>query len=289
MEKSKYQRHQHGGSSPRLLRSKSGSTAATPSSLPQASTIFSRNEAKKRKKEAAASAAHGGGYVRFLPRSMSKAEVPRRTRSASTSPSAWALSPGRSLSCSSPAPPTPVAKSPAGSEKLMKPREERSGMSGVFKYFRQKKVSPLLEEEYHQFRLAYNRLLQWRFANARAGTSMTAVKRAAQVKLLNGWVRISVMRKIIVEKKSEIEKVKREKKLHHILSSEMGMLNEWWRIEAKNVEAVGRLLRKLSAISLCLPLLHNAQADIMSVYDATTTATEVMDAINPIIMGMYCQ
>ncbi|KAG6390819.1 hypothetical protein SASPL_148564 [Salvia splendens] len=46
---------------------------------------------------------------------------------------------------------------------------------------RQKKVSPLLEEEYHQYRLMYNRLLQWRFANARAESSLATVNRAAQV------------------------------------------------------------------------------------------------------------
>lgn len=185
MEKSQSRRYTHGGSSPRMLRSKSGSTAAT-SSLTQTS-IHSKREAKKMKVEeavtaTAAAAAHGSGFVRFLPRSTSKVEVPRRTRSASTSPSAWALSPGRSSS--SPAAP-PVPRSPAGGKKLVK-REVRSGMSGVLKYFRPKKVSPLLEEEYHQFRLVYNRLLQWRFANARAEASMAAVNRAAQVLILIG-------------------------------------------------------------------------------------------------------
>ncbi|XP_057804663.1 QWRF motif-containing protein 7 isoform X2 [Salvia miltiorrhiza] len=276
MEKSQSRRHQHGGSSPGMLRSKSGSTAAP---------IYPKREAKNIKEEAAAAA--GGGLVRFLPRSMSKVEVPRRKRSASTSPSEWALSPGRSLPSSSPAAPAPVPKSPSGGLK----REVRSGVSvsGVLKYFRQKKVSPLLEEEYHQFRLAYNRLLQWRFANARAQSSMATVNTAAQGKLLNGWIRISVMRKLIVENRCEIEKVKQEMKLLHILSSEMGLLNEWSRIEARNVEAVGRVVRKLSAISLCLPLLEDAQADVMTVYDAISTASEVVENIKAIILDMYCQ
>lgn len=182
MEKSQSQRHKHGGSSPYLLRSKSGSTAAISSPLPKTS-ITSKSEARKIKKEAAVAvaAAYSGNFVKFLPRSASKAaEVPKRKRSASTSPSAWALSPGRSLPSLSPATAPPVVKPPAGSEKSMK-REMRSGVSGVLKYFRMKRVSPLLEEEYHQFRLSYNRLLQWRFANARAEASMAAVRRAAQV------------------------------------------------------------------------------------------------------------
>lgn len=185
MERSQSQRHKHGGSSPYLLRSKSGATPAISSPLPKTPITSSKSEAKKIKKEVAA-VAQGGSFVRFLPRSTSKAEVLSRKRSASTSLSAWALSPGRSLpSSSSPAPPPspPVLKSPAGSVKLMK-REVKSGVGGVLKYFRPKRVSPLVEEEYHQYRLAYNRLSQWRFANARAQASMAAVKRAAQVLLL---------------------------------------------------------------------------------------------------------
>lgn len=164
MDKSQERRHQNGSTSPGIPRRKSFSAAPMPGL--GASIIYQKRGAKELNKEAE------GGLVRFLPRSMSKTEEgSRRKRSASTSPSAWALSPGRSLS--SPSPPAP--------EKLAK-REARSGrVSGVLKYFRQKKVSPLLEEEYHQYRLMYNRLLQWRFANARAESSMATVNRAAQV------------------------------------------------------------------------------------------------------------
>lgn len=200
MEKSQYRRHQHaaglGGDSPRLLRSKSGNKAAT-SSLPQIhsfTTKYSRTskseeishssakQIKKKQEGTDAAADREGGFVRFLPRSMSKIEVPRRTRSASISPSAWALSPGRSLPCSSVVVP-PVPKSPASSEKLIKQEAKggSGGVSGVLKYFRQKKVSPLLEEQYNRFRVVYNRLLQWRFANARAEVSMAAVNKVAQV------------------------------------------------------------------------------------------------------------
>ncbi|CAI9774975.1 unnamed protein product [Fraxinus pennsylvanica] len=82
------------------------------------------------------------GFVRFLPRSKSKTEVPRRTRSASTSPSAWALSPGRSS-------PLPVLKSPS-LEKLKRDSTGGGGGSGgvsaVLKFFRQKKGKPELRK-----------------------------------------------------------------------------------------------------------------------------------------------
>ncbi|KAK4431661.1 QWRF motif-containing protein 7 [Sesamum alatum] len=307
MEKSQYRRHQHvaarGGDSPRLFRSKSGSTAVEFSSPPETSTFtskysrsskrveISRTSAKKtQRKQEAADAGEDGGLVRFMPRSMSKIEVPRRTRSASTSPSAWALSPGRSLPCSSPAPVAvaPVPKSPASYEKLMK-QESKGGVDGVLKYFRQKKVSPLLEEEYRRFRVVYNRLLQWRFANARAEASMAAVNRVAQKKLLNGWARICVIRNLMMEKRALIQKLKHQLKLYHVINSEMRLLNEWSRLEPKNVEAVGRVVRKLSAISLCLPLVQNAEGDVMSVYDAMSMAMGVMEGMEAMILDMHWQ
>lgn len=190
MEKSQHRRHQSAAA--RLLRSKSGSTAMA-YSLPETHSLASKYSIspkggeiptkKSRKKQEATDAVADGGFIRFAPRTMSKIEVPRRTRSASTSPSAWALSPGRSQPCSSPAPAAvaPVPKSPASFTKLMKQEAKGGGVSGVLKYFRQKKVSPLVEEEYHRFRVAYNRLLQWRFANARAEASMATVKKMAEV------------------------------------------------------------------------------------------------------------
>ncbi|KAL2529025.1 QWRF motif-containing protein 7 [Forsythia ovata] len=72
-------------------------------------------------------------FVSFLPPSKSKTEVPRRTRSASTSPFACALSPGRPF-------PLPVLKAP--SLETLKRDLKKGGGGGVsafLKFFRQKK------------------------------------------------------------------------------------------------------------------------------------------------------
>ena len=93
--------------------------------------------------------------------------VKRAGKTLTSSPSAWALSPGRA----SPGPPLAPES----------PKVKTSG-SGVLKYFsKQKKVSPAQEEEFHQYRVTYNRLLQWRFANAKAQVVSAKVKRKAEV------------------------------------------------------------------------------------------------------------
>ena len=98
--------------------------------------------------------------------SYSEKKEARKTRLVSTSPSAWALSPGRS---------------PKMELQLqLQPQKTKMG-GGVFKYFRQKKVCPIREEEFHRFRVFHNTLVQWRWANARAEAAMAATKIVAEV------------------------------------------------------------------------------------------------------------
>jgi len=104
-----------------------------------------------------------------------------------SSPSAWALSPGR-WSFGSPIWPQPMTKAPL--------RSSSSSVGGsvnkVLKYFKQKKVSPMQEEEYHQFRVLHNRLLQWRFINARSNVAMANVKNMTEVCCFCGSVYIDI-------------------------------------------------------------------------------------------------
>lgn len=107
-------------------------------------------------------------------------------KSVMNSPSAWALSPGRSSGCRV-RPDSPGhtlgssarPESPGSGGKRVK--GGGVGVGGVLKYFKQRKVSPPLVEEFHRFRVVHNRLLQWRFVNARGEAAMAGVKRIAEV------------------------------------------------------------------------------------------------------------
>lgn len=99
-----------------------------------------------------------------------------KVKSVTTSPSAWALSPGRSSPCM-----VRPESSPENGARRVKSRGISGGVTGFLNYFRQKKVPPAQEEEYHRFRVLHNRLLQYRFANDRAEAAAASLKTAAEV------------------------------------------------------------------------------------------------------------
>lgn len=104
----------------------------------------------------------------------------KKARSVPTSPSAWALSPGRSLT--SPVTP-PLQRLMVGRvDKVQSNGGRKNGVSGILKYFKIKKVSPLQEDEFHRFRILHNRLLQWRFVNDRAEDALISLKTDAEVR-----------------------------------------------------------------------------------------------------------
>ncbi|KAK3221086.1 hypothetical protein Dsin_015056 [Dipteronia sinensis] len=238
------------------------------------------------------------GFVRFLqrgsgPRSTTTTPAAaaknnnKVTKSVTNSPSAWALSPGRTSPC------MVAPESPAVTSRVVKVKSSSGGgggVSGVLKYFRQKKVSPIQEEEYRNFRVVHNRLVQYRFANARAEATMASLNNVAQKKLFSGWLRVLKMRNLILEKQIQVEKLKHEIKLCQIVNPQMRLLNEWTKIEGKNFEAVGRVTRKLSAISVKIPFDDDdTKADVESVYKAMSTAVQVMNGIEETITKFFPQ
>uniref|UniRef100_A0A803LMC3 QWRF motif-containing protein 7 n=2 Tax=Chenopodium quinoa TaxID=63459 RepID=A0A803LMC3_CHEQI len=195
-------------------------------------------------------------------------------RSLIKSPSAWALSPGRPLSAPPLAPESPKVKT----------------VSGVLKYFnKQKKVSSAQEEEFHQYKIMHSRLLQWRFANAKAEAAMATVRRKAEERVFGVWLKLYKMRYAIAEKRMKVERLKKKVKFLEILCPQIELLNEWEKLEKKNCEAVGRVTRKLSAYSTKLPLVDGAMADIVSVYDAMKSALEVVENIEDTIIDLQNQ
>ncbi|KDP22439.1 hypothetical protein JCGZ_26270 [Jatropha curcas] len=274
--------------SPRLVRSRSGSENNSTSinssqrftNRSKSTTRSSRNIPDQEnvilKKPNNQQSGSKDGFVRFLQLGSPRYSpaTNKRSKMAPKSPSAWALSPGRSMFNMFP----PDSPAVLGREvDKVKGTRRGGGMTGVLKYFRQKRLSTVQEEEYRRFRVLHNRLLQWRFANAKTEASLAAVKIVAEDRLFHVWLRIFNARNTILEKRIEIQRVKHEIKLFQIINPQMNMLNDWSKIERKNCEAVGRVTRKLSALTLKLPLVEEAKGDVESIHKAMRAAVEVMD------------
>ncbi|XP_074319578.1 QWRF motif-containing protein 7-like [Silene latifolia] len=189
------------------------------------------------------------------------------------SPSSWALSPSRSF----PGPPMTPPDSP-----------KVKAVSGVLKLFnKQKKVTSAQEEEYHQYKIMCSTLVQWRFVNAKAEAAAAKVKKKAEGKLFGLWLKLYKMRYAIAEKRMKVERLQQKVRLLEIVSPQIELLNEWEKLEKKNVEAIGRVTRKLSAYSTKLPLVNGAMAELVSLFDAMKLALEVMDNIEDTIIKFH--
>ena len=81
------------------------------------------------------------------------------------------------------APESPAA---APSTRAARVKSSGGGVGAVLTYFRlQKKVPPIQEEDFHRFRILHNRLLQWRFANARGEAAKLATQKLSQVLVIH--------------------------------------------------------------------------------------------------------
>ncbi|KAG5413913.1 hypothetical protein IGI04_001480 [Brassica rapa subsp. trilocularis] len=183
-----------------------------------------------------------------------------------SSPSAWALSPGRvstmKTSSSSSAPSTSMCHTPP--ESPVSKAKMRSGGGGA--------VAGVLK------------LIQLRFINARAEATMANLKVNVEDQLFWVWLRIYKMRKYVVENLIEVQRLRQEIKLRQVLSLQMPLLNEWSKLEAKNCEALSKLTRKLQALSARSPLLHGATVDVVSIHEEMVRAIEVMDEIEDFVI-----
>ncbi|XP_030530317.1 QWRF motif-containing protein 7 [Rhodamnia argentea] len=299
---------------PHLVRSRSG--APTAMSLPETRAPSQRFavvfRSKSTSKSRTNSSSHDGNgdvdnskgdvsSVMLKKRQQSNSSglvVPRKTRSAPPSPSAWALSPGRSSSLAGPVA-TEVSSgfnAPRASNKKSESKINGGGGNGgavskVLKYFKQKRnVSPLQEEEIHKLRILHSSLLQWRFANARARAAEDDAKRNAEEKLCRVWLGISKVRSSAMEKIVEMQRLRHGIRLYEIISPQVHMLQEYpAKLERKHGEGLGRLSRKLVALSHLLPLESAKADDTVSIAGAMNMAMEALANINSTNLNLLLQ
>ncbi|XP_010494285.1 PREDICTED: QWRF motif-containing protein 9-like [Camelina sativa] len=131
----------------------------------------------------------------------------------------------------------------------------------------------------HLLKLLHNRLLQWRFANARANAVISSQKMRAEKRLYNAWINISMLYDSVRAKRIELQHLKQNLKLISILNRQMGHLEEWLVMERDYMGSLVGAAEALKGSTLCLPVDCGAMVNVQSVKDAICSAVDVMQAM----------
>ncbi|PRQ27819.1 putative QWRF family protein [Rosa chinensis] len=162
------------------------------------------------------------------------------------------------------------------------PSSNLSNMPSVLSFaadVRRGKVGENRIVDAHVVRLLHNRLLQWRFVNARANAALAAQRSNAERSLYNAWVTTSKLRESVRAKRTELQLLRQNLKLTSILQGQMIYLEECSLMDRDYSNSLSGAIEALRASTLRLPVVDGARADVHNVKDAISSAVDVMQAM----------
>uniref|UniRef100_A0A0D3D256 QWRF motif-containing protein 3 n=1 Tax=Brassica oleracea var. oleracea TaxID=109376 RepID=A0A0D3D256_BRAOL len=223
--------------------------------------------------------------IRLQQGSQSFRGIESRTNSAArygSSMSQWALSPGRSLEAHQ-------ASSIYPSSNLKPPRGK--GVGKLFNlgldFFRRSKnksspiSSPLKPktEASHQLKLMNNRLVQWRFVNARASAANNNVASRAKKQLLCACDALTKLQNLVLQERINLQKKQLEMKLAHLLVSQVKHLEAWEDMGREHFSSISMTTQSLHSLLSRVPLREGAKVKIESAVTIFRKGEAVSDAI----------
>eukprot|EP00250_Pteridium_aquilinum_P004179 c14408_g1_i1 orf=352-2541(+) len=134
-------------------------------------------------------------------------------------------------------------------------------------------------EESHLHRTLHNRLLQWRFVNARAEAGMEAQSCAAERSLYNVCARTFELRASTVTKRIQLEHENQAHKLNTLLSAQAPALETWSAIQQEHCLALKGSIQALESAIVRVPVTGGVKADVLAVKEAMGSAFEVMNSV----------
>ncbi|KAI3465697.1 hypothetical protein Pfo_022360 [Paulownia fortunei] len=204
----------------------------------------------------------------------------------------WALSPGRS---GSPKVPSGDNKGKMTGLTSSKPPTSPSRGKGVgnilslgIELLKGKKYSssassplgPGSAENVHQLRLFHNRLMQWRYSNARAEAVNGNVVKLAESNFVHVWNGLIKLQHSAIQKKVQLQKEKLEMKLDYILHSQIKALEIWGNMERQHLSAVTTTKDYLHSVVCRIPLVDGAKVEPQSASIAVRHASDLAASIN---------
>ncbi|XVE95016.1 hypothetical protein REPUB_Repub02eG0059700 [Reevesia pubescens] len=131
----------------------------------------------------------------------------------------------------------------------------------------------------HLLRLLHNRLLQWRFVNAKADAALSSQNSSAEKSLYHAWTTTSKLRESVRAKRTELQLLRQNLKLISILKGQMIFLDEWAVLHHDYISSLSGATEALMASTLRLPIVCGARADVPKLKDAICSAVDVMQAM----------
>ncbi|KAA0047895.1 hypothetical protein IC582_025952 [Cucumis melo] len=205
-----------------------------------------------------------------------------------SSRSQWALSPGRSgspmmsveskeksMSFSSLKPITTSSKGATGMEKLLNLgldlfKSRKSWISTTLS-----PVRPVVSDNVHHLRMLHNRLVQWRFANAKAQSATENLANLVEKNLASTWYNIAKLQQSVQQKKLQLQKEKLQFKLNFFLHSQLRPLERWGAMERQHLTAVSMTKDCLHSVICRVPLTEGAKIDAQKISMAFKQASDV--------------
>jgi hypothetical protein len=135
-------------------------------------------------------------------------------------------------------------------------------------------------------RMLQNRLLQWRFVNAKAESARNAQTATAEKLLYNAWAKISELRHSVSMKQVQLQRVKQADKLSSIISGQMDYLEDFNSLQHDHSNCLSGAIEALQAATVRLPVTSGVKADVQSVKEALNSASDVMQSIGSPICSL---
>ncbi|XP_028794140.1 protein ENDOSPERM DEFECTIVE 1 [Neltuma alba] len=135
------------------------------------------------------------------------------------------------------------------------------------------------QEIVHSLRLLYNRYLQWRFANAKAESSLKAQQGESEKALYSLALKMSELRDSVNLKRLEVQLLQRAKTLLIILEAQIPHLDEWSSLEVEYSISLTEAIEALLNASVQLPVGGNVKVDAREVGEAINSAMKMMESI----------
>ncbi|KAJ1289101.1 hypothetical protein BS78_02G139300 [Paspalum vaginatum] len=141
------------------------------------------------------------------------------------------------------------------------------------------------QEDVHQLRLLDNRYLQYRFLNARAHAAAKAKAAAAEKSLYVLEEKIAGLRLSVAEKRSEVERMKREHRLSSVVKAQVPYLVQWGDMEGDHSICLGGATTALHNASLQLPIIGNVNANCGELTEVLKSAAHLLEPLSPCIQN----